>query len=173
MLLRNCMDFSKLISAERRQIGTSERLKVLCPAMIKEYNSHLNGLDIHDELKTSYKIDRKSRFRYYLRIFFKFMDSIIFNARVIYKKKVNAKTSLPNFKIILAELLINRFSSQKRKITAEEPQLTVELPQPLKEPDEIVHFAEKRQRSQYCFTNEQKDVKCFTYCKYCNISLCA
>ena len=100
------------------------------------------------------------------------MDSVVVNAHVIYKKKVNAKMSLLNFKIILPELLINRFSSRKYKITAEEPQLTVELPQPLKEPDHIVQFTEKRQRCQYCFTNGKKDVKCFTYCKSCNVSLC-
>ena len=172
MLLTNCMDPSKLTSVERRQKGTSERLKVPCPAIIKEYNSHMNGVDIHDQLKTSYEIDRKSRFQYYLRIFFDLMDSVVVNAHVIYKKKVNAKMSLLNFKIILVESLINRFSSRKRKITAEEPQLTVELPQPLKEPDHIVQFTEKRQRCQYCFTNGKKDVKCFTYCKSCNVSLC-
>ena len=44
MLLTNCMDPSKLTSVERRQKGTSERLKVPCPAIIKEYNSHMNGV---------------------------------------------------------------------------------------------------------------------------------
>ena len=172
MLLTNCMDPSKLTSVERRQKGTSERLKVPCPAIINEYNSHMNGFEIHDQLKTSYEIDRKSRFRYYLRILFNLMDSVVVNVHVIYKKKVNAKMSLLNFKIILIESLINWFSSRKRKITAEEPQLTVELPQPLKEPDHIVQFTEKRQRCQYCFTNGKKDVKCFTYCKSCNVLLC-
>ena len=68
------------------------------------------------------------------------MDSVVVNAHVICKKKVNAKMSLLNFKLILAELLINRFSSRKRKIDDEEPQLTVELPQILKEPDHTVQF---------------------------------
>ena len=172
MILTNCMHLSKLTSAEQRQKETLERLKVPCPAIIKEYNSHMNGVNNHDQLKTSYEIDRKSRFQYYLRIFFDLMDSVVVNAHVIYKKKVNAEMSLLIFKIILAESLINRFSSRKRKITVEEPQLIVELPQPLKEPDDIVQFTEKRQRCQYCFTNGKKDVKCFTYCKSCNVSLC-
>ena len=119
-----------MTSVERRQKRTSERLKVPCPAINKEYNSHMNGVNIHDQLKT--RIDRKSRFQYYLRIFFNLMDSVVVNTHVIDKKKVNAKMSLLNFKIILSESLINRFSSQKLKITAKEPQLTVELPQPLK-----------------------------------------
>ena len=66
------------------------------------------------------------------------MDSVVVNARFIYKNKVNAKISLVNFKIILAESLTNQFSPRNRKITAEESQLTIELPQPLKEPDHIV-----------------------------------
>ena len=111
MLLTNCMDPSKLTSVERRQKGTSERLKVPCPTIIKEYNSQMNGVDIDDQLKTSYEIDGKSRFWYHLRIFFNLMDSVVVNTHSIYKKKVNAKMSLHNFKIILAESLINRFSS--------------------------------------------------------------
>ena len=63
------------------------------------------------------------------------------------------------------------FPSWKHKITAEEPHLTAELPQPLKEPDNTVQFTEKRQRCQYCFTNGKTDVKCFTYCKSYNVLL--
>ena len=63
---------------------------------------------------------------------------------------------LLNFKIILTELLINRFSSRKCKGTAEEHQLTVKLTQPLKEPNYIVQFTEKRQRCQYCFINRKR-----------------
>ena len=134
----------------------------------------MNGVDIHDQLKTSYENDHKSSFRYYLRIFFDLMDSVVVNAHAIYKKKIKTKMSLLNFKIILAESLINQFSSRKRKFTAEESQLTVELPQPLKEPEpyHIVQFTEKSQLCQYFFTNGKKDVKCFTYCKSCNVSLC-
>ena len=70
---------------------------------MKEYNSDMNGVDIHDQLKTSCVTDRKSRFRYYLRIFFDLIDSVAVNSYVLYKKKVNAKINLLNFKIILAE----------------------------------------------------------------------
>ena len=120
MFLTNCMDPSKMISVERRQKGKSEKLKVPCPAIIKEHNVHMNGVDIHDQLKTSYELDRKSRFRYYLWIFFDLMYSVVVNAHAIYKKKVNTKMSLLDFKVILAESLINRFSSRKRKFAAEE-----------------------------------------------------
>ena len=51
----------------------------------------MNGVNIQDQLKISYEIDGKSRFWYYLQIFFDLMDSVNVNAHVIYKKKVNAK----------------------------------------------------------------------------------
>ena len=177
VLLINCLDPSKLTSVERRQKGTSEKLKVPCPGIIKEYNSDMNGVDMHDQLKTSNEIDRKSRFRYlhfsgisgirYLRFFFSPMDSVVVNAHVIYKKKID----LLSFKIILAGSLINRFCYQKCKITAEKPKLTAELPQPLKKPDHIVQFTEKRQRCQYCCTMGKKDAKYFSYCESCNVLL--
>ena len=73
MLLTNWMDPSKLTSVEQCQKGTSEELKVPCFVITKDYNSYMNGLDIHDQLKTSYEIDGKSRFRFYLQIFFDLM----------------------------------------------------------------------------------------------------
>ena len=74
--------------------------------------------------------------------------------------------SLLNFKIILTESLINRFSPRKRNITAEKSQLTVELQEPLKEPDRIAQFTEKRQRCQYCFTNGKKGCKVLHLCAF-------
>ena len=172
MLLTNCMDPSKLVNVERRQKGSSEKLKLPCQAIIKDYNGHMNGEDIHDQLKTAYEIDRKSKFRYYLRIFFDLMDSCVVNAHVIYKMKINSEVNLFKFKVMLAESLINGFTSRKRKFAADEPQLAAELPLSIKQPDHIIHFTEKRQRCVYCFNDGRKDVKCSGYCKTCNVHLC-
>ena len=121
------------------------------------------GVNIHHE------IDRKSRFRYYLRVFFDLMDSVVVNAHVIYKKKVNAGMSLLNFTVTLAGSLINRFSSQKPKFTAE--QLKLNLLLPYRNPRENQN-TEKWRRCLYCFNYGKKDTKCFTYCESCNVSLC-
>ena len=134
-------------------------MKFPCPAIIKDYSFHMNEVDIHDQLKCTNESDQKSRFWYYLRVFFGLMDSVIVNACIIYKNKVNEKMSIFHFKGILEESLTNRFSSQKQKFSSEEPQLTFELPQPLKEPAHIVQFTEKRQHCMYCFNNGKKDTK--------------
>ena len=172
MLLTNCMDPSMMTNVERRQKGKAEKLKLPCPVIIKEYNLHMNGVNLHDQLKTCYEVDRKAKFRYYLRIFFDLMDSVVVNAHIIYKKEVNARMNLLDFKVSLSEALVNGFSSRKRKFTADTPQLALELPLSMKEPDHIVQFTEKRSRCQYCFDEGKKDVKCFTYCKTCNVHIC-
>ena len=105
------MDPSKLTSVEQLQKRTLERLRVPYSAISKDYNYNMSGVDIYGKLKTSYEIDCKSKFWYYLRIFFDLTDSFIVNTRVIYRKKVKTKVSLLNFKIILAKSLVNRFSS--------------------------------------------------------------
>ena len=64
-------------------------------------------------------------------------------------KKVNARIRLFYLKVTLAKSLINRFSSQKRKFTNEEPQPGLELPQALKEPAHIFQLKEKRRRCMY------------------------
>ena len=121
MLLTNCMDPSMMTNVERRQKGKAEKLKLPCPVIIKEYNLHMNGVDLHDQLKTCYEVDRKAKFRYYLRIFFDLMDSVVVNAHIIYKKEVNARMNLLDFKVSLSEALVNGFSSRKRKFTADTP----------------------------------------------------
>ena len=138
----------------------------------KEYNSHMNGVNIHDQIKNTYKTDQKLRFWYYLTVFLDLMDSVVANAYIIYKKKINARMSLFHFKVILAELLIKRFSSRKRKFIGEEPQLAFKLAQALKEPAHIVQFTEKCRLCMYCFNNWNKNTKCFTYFKSCNVFLC-
>lgn len=141
-------------------------MEVLCPSIIKEYNSHMNWVDIHDQLKATNKTDWKSRFRYYLSVLFFNTNSDPVNAHIIYKKKVNAKMSLFHFKFILAEFLINKFFSQKRKFTSKEPQPALELPLALKEPAHTVQFTEKHRRCMYCFNTGNKDTS------FCNVSLC-
>lgn len=74
------------------------------------------------------------------------MDSVVTNAYIIYKKKVNARLSLFHFKVILVESLISSFKSQKRKFTSGELQLALQLTQALKEPAHVVQFTEKRRR---------------------------
>ena len=87
MLLNNYMDPSKLTSVVQRQKRNSKKLKLSCPAIIKKYDSHKNGVDIHDQLKTTYDNDWKSKFRYYLRAFFNLMIQLLSMSALFTKRK--------------------------------------------------------------------------------------
>ena len=141
------------------------------PAIIKEYNSSTNGVNMHDQLKTVYELDRKTRSRYYLRIFFDLMGSAAINALLIYKK-VEVNTTLFDFKVNLAESLINKYSSRKEKATSGEVQLPLAVRVSCTEPQHMVLFTEKRKRCAYCYTNGKENTKCFGFSKTWYVSLC-
>ena len=61
-------------------------------------------------IETAYEVDRKTKFRYYLRIFFDLTVScVVIYENVIYEKKVNSKINLFAFQVMLAESLFNQF----------------------------------------------------------------
>ena len=42
------------VDLERQQKGKSKKLKVPAPVIIKDYDSHMNWTDIHNQSKTTY-----------------------------------------------------------------------------------------------------------------------
>ncbi|XP_049952233.1 piggyBac transposable element-derived protein 3-like [Schistocerca serialis cubense] len=66
---------------KRRQSGSSEKIDVQCPLMIRKYNKWMGGVDLMDQKKVTYEIDRKAKIKYYLRIFFDLLDIGVNNAR--------------------------------------------------------------------------------------------
>ena len=57
---------------DRRVKGSKDKVMVSCPTVIYEYNQYMGGFDLSDQMKVSYQVDRRSKFRFYLRIFFRF-----------------------------------------------------------------------------------------------------
>ena len=49
----------------------SKGVPVSCPNIIKFYN---NGIDIMDQKPAAYRLDGKSKYRFYLSMFFNLMD---------------------------------------------------------------------------------------------------
>ena len=55
---------------ERRVKGSKDKVNVTCPSVIQEYNQFMGGVDLSDQMKVTYEVDRRSKFRFYLRVFF-------------------------------------------------------------------------------------------------------
>jgi len=88
LLLSNFMPCSKddVTHVLRRQAGSSEKLRVPCPSIVTTYNKFMGGVGVMDQKKVSYETDRKSKTKYYLRMFFDLLDIAVNNSHCIYSQ---------------------------------------------------------------------------------------
>ena len=86
MLFSNCMDPSNMTNLEQREKRKPSKHKCSWFDIMQEYDSHVDGVDIYDQLKTTHQSDQESRFKYYLRIFFNIMVSVVAYAHMFYIK---------------------------------------------------------------------------------------
>ena len=70
-------------TALRQQKGFASKIQVPCPDVIKMYKQGMGGVDLIDQRTAVYHLDRKSRVRFYLRIFFDLMDVACTNSFVV------------------------------------------------------------------------------------------
>lgn len=78
-----------------------------CPAIVKCYNQHMGGVDLLDSHISRYKIHIKSR-KWYLRLFFHFIDLAIINSWLMWRKLHKRKESLAEFKAELGEVMCKK-----------------------------------------------------------------
>ncbi|CAK1580646.1 unnamed protein product [Parnassius mnemosyne] len=100
---------------------TRERVDILCPKSITEYNSHMGGVDLLDSFMGRYHIRVKSR-KWYIRIFFHLFDLAVINSWIIYKnnaiKEKVAKKNILNlgeFRNDLAYVLCNSGTNENKR----------------------------------------------------------
>ena len=76
------------------------------------YNASMSGVDVIDQETAAYWLDCKSKFRFYLRMFFDLIDIAIVNSHIVYTKLGNS-ISLLDFKIVVAKSLIGRYNNRQ------------------------------------------------------------
>ena len=82
----------------------------------------MGGVDMCDQMKVSYQVDRRSKFCFCLRIFFDFLDIGVVNSKVIYDKMDSTICmSAMDFRFTLTRSLIGKFSSRKRTVPVHRP----------------------------------------------------
>ena len=97
----------------RKTKGSATKTTVFCPNIIKLYNNEVVSVDIMDQTAAVYRLDCKSKYCFYLRMFFDLIDVAIVNIHILYSKLGN-DISLLNLKIVVAKALIGRYSNRKR-----------------------------------------------------------
>ena len=81
ILLSNCHDPRAVQQIDRRVKGSKDKVKVSCPTVTQEYNQYMGGVDLSDQMKVTYEVDRRRKFRFYLRVFFDFVDISVVNSK--------------------------------------------------------------------------------------------
>ena len=114
MLFRNAEEMAKTSTVPQRQKRSSSKMQVSCSDVIKLHNKGKGGVDLIDQWAEAYHLDRKSTIRFYLRIFFCFMDIRCANNYIVYNMMHANDLTLFNFKTIVSTYLIGRYTSRNR-----------------------------------------------------------
>ncbi|KAJ8929756.1 hypothetical protein NQ314_017527 [Rhamnusium bicolor] len=98
----------------QRKTKDGSRVEITCPMMVKDYNENMGYVDKSDQIKSYYEIDRKSK-RWWLRIFWHFIDLTIVNAFILFRIQSEGKSiTLKDFRTSVARGLIGILKRQKR-----------------------------------------------------------
>ena len=78
-------------------------IPVSCPNIITFYNNGMDGVDIMDQKTPAYRLDLKSKYHFYLSMFFDLMDVTHVNSHSVYMK-LGDYISLLNIKLLQQKL---------------------------------------------------------------------
>jgi len=139
VMLSNFLNSTESLTVSRRQQKSAEKIQIPCPEIIIAYNKFMGGVDLMDQKKITYEIDRKAKIKYYLRIFFDLMDIAVKNALCIFtqlNQNVNHdyKAISPlHYRQLIARFLIGNYANRTRSLPAgpvRSSKNTIPAPQP-------------------------------------------
>lgn len=132
----------------------------------------MGGVDWTDHLKQCYEIDRRSRTKYYLRMFFDLLDLSICNAFIVHKMKMEkegssqGRISAKRFRQLVVYKLAGNFSSRKRCGQGRKKSQTFGMPE-----EHLPVHNPQRKRCYVCSTR-QNDCRSNISCSACEKSFC-
>ena len=143
----------------RRTKGSATKTPVSCLNIIKIYNASMGGVDVINQKKAAYRLDCKSKFRFYLRMFLDLIGIAILNSHMVYTK-LGKSISLLDFKTVVAKSLIGRYSNRQRSflLSRKSKRNALESSLPKEIPTHMPEFNEKPMRCNFC-KNEGADRK--------------
>ena len=122
LLLSSALErMNDILSVQRREKDSKIKSSVPCPKVFKLYNSGMGGVDLRDQRIAAYRLYRRSFVRFYLHIFFDWMDITCVNSYLIYNMKHPNKLSLVDYKIVVTNNLIQYHQGWKRAVSMSKP----------------------------------------------------
>ena len=171
ILLTNYFNPKETQQIERRVKVSKDKVKVTCPSVIQEYNQFMGGVDLSDQMKVTYEVDRRSKFRFYLRVFFDFLDIAVVNSKIVYNKIESAPSlSSFDFRYSIAQTMTRKFSSRKRAALLYRPSKRSRDPS-FDIVDHLPDFAPSRVHCAFC-SSKNVESRIYVRCITCNIALC-
>ena len=118
-------------------------------------------------MKVSYQVDRRSKLRFYLRIFFDFLDISVVNS---IKMDCTVDMSAMDFRFSLAPSMIGKFSNRKRAAPMHRPSNKSKG----KSFDTVGHLPQfSATRTHWTICSSKKiESRAFVCCLSCNVPLC-
>lgn len=173
-LASNFIDPTAVFKIKRRAAGQAGKIDIDCPLIIQYYNKGMGGVDLMDQKKVYYEYDRRSKWRFYIRLFFDLFELCVHNSFIIYKKVLlnnscAIKVNSIEFRAALANELESSFNSRKRAFSEATKTRTHLLSKP-----KSFHKMEKLdnwKRCSHCATNKRYS-RTNVFCKQCNLFLC-
>ena len=168
MLLRSHLEeITSKSTMQRRLKGP-----VSCSNGIKLYNRKMGGVDLMNQLKSAYQFDRRSEFRFYLRLIFDLFDVAVVNSFIVYQKLENKYLTLKEFKICIALKLIASIISWKLSCLNHRPSKCTKAQRPGSiPPSHLPIFLERRGQCTVC-SQAGKEYRTFVMCSLCDVALC-
>ncbi|GFW12549.1 piggyBac transposable element-derived protein 2 [Trichonephila clavipes] len=164
-------------TVKRRHAGTAEKVNVTCPEVIICYNKHRGGVDLMNQRKACYEVNRKVKIKYYLRLFFYLLDIALNNAYLVYVKLHEAQRmegpllSSLEFRQHIARGLINNYTCRQRPrpavISTEKQRIGTKRILP----EHNMQKVEKMKRCANC-AKRRKENRTNNICTVCNVHLC-
>lgn len=171
----------------KRRNKDGNKTSVKCPIVVKDYNSHMFGVDLADQLRQLYCVNRKSR-KWWHRIFWGIIDILFVNSYIIYNYlHPDDNMTVLQFRRCIAQGLMAKVAKQKkRSMSSISKSKSITPPQPKKGkttwsvPNDVrlgnrgVHFVEfvdKRGRCEVC-SMKKIESRPHSICSICKIHLC-
>ena len=175
---------ARLIPQVRRTDSDGNRVWVICPPLMPDYQMYMGGVDRGDQLIACYNLGRLSK-KWWKRVFAYVLDTSILNAYILWKharkdwssSQMKRKGSFLSFKLELAEQLIGdyrkRASTGRPRTAVRETRLDTTLdhcPEYNDKTLECVVCNAVRQRRK--LSRSQYRHETHFSCSLCNVRLC-
>ena len=110
LIRSNVGNLNQILSVLPCQKGASSKSTVPCPIIVKKYNQSMGGVDLCDQYTAAYHLDRRSKFPFYLRIFFDLMDVAMVNSFIIYDTLHPNLLPYLDFTLVVSDWIILSYS---------------------------------------------------------------